>query len=210
MVIPLMENFRRLMIEALFFVALSMLFLGYAVWQPTVALAESSDWSPGYYRINPDRDRPFSNSTSDTFRSERSNAWNGGKSKQGSYRRELPDGFYPDTRRTSRPWGEIPPEWKNEDPDYRVPFRQERLPDYVDSPRRRYRAPRDSLTAPSYDDRYDPGYRDSYPYRPEDRHRLDDYYPPTYEERLRERRYPPRGYYDNGLDYLDAPREFVR
>lgn len=195
-----------------------------------------SDWGPGYYRLHPSRDRPFSSEPSQTDNRWRSNRYSDRDSeRQGQENqryderraspRDLPDDFYQNTRnrsrpsRQSRPWGEIPPEWRNEDLDQHP---------LMDRRPREEAPPRNWRRLPQYDDTPshgpwpmpdDEAYNEfdtwDYPYVPSrDYRRREYYYPysPYYadDRPLRGRRSRRRDpyydyYYDGGNGWWEYP-----
>ena len=106
------------------------LWLGAGIVLPVVAVgaepSSSSNWGSGYYRLNPSKDRPFTAEPRlDSGRFDFDSAPNGRKLGRNSEPevlergvRDLPsDGYARSRKRYDRPWGEVPPEWRNEDLD---------------------------------------------------------------------------------------------
>lgn len=202
--------------------------LGSSVLWLDVASGNSNDWGSGYYRLNPSMDRPFAPETnretngwysdSDNYRNEEKPAQeNRLYNNQRTYPRDLPDDFYLDPRsrdrqsRRGRPWGEIPPEWRNEDLNQR-PLEERRLPSSRRRPSRYDDTPYDNndpWQTPS-DSEFDTW---DYPYAPNRDYRRREYYPssPYYnEDRSRDwrsRRRDPYDnyYYDGGNGWWDYP-----
>lgn len=94
----------------------------------SVHAAGSGDWAPDFYRITPGREQPFSDTPpadsrrggtwGDTRRDDRwpqgENRY-GGQSDRDPFSNTFSDRFPPLEVEKSRPWGEIPPEWRHED-----------------------------------------------------------------------------------------------
>ena len=189
----------------------------------------ADDWGNGFYRINPSKDRPFSPGTT-----QKRDNW-GSKftiqptpdktiennrrydDRRASPSRSLPQKVYRDRRdtyepkRSKRPWGEIPPEWRNEDLDQYSPpepstHQKRRALRYDDVPYYDYEwsLPRDRPYGKL--DSWD------YPYRPNRTYRRGDGYQPSpyyYDDRYRDERWRPRDpsydYFDGNRGWWDAP-----
>ncbi|MEO5339553.1 MAG: hypothetical protein H7837_03400 [Magnetococcus sp. MYC-9] len=188
--------------------------LGSMLSWPGLVEGGAPDWGTGFYRVNPSQEPAFNteqNRGDDRRRLERS-----GSPATESAPRYAPDArsapfrgsdgrdHYPETRRRNeRPWGEVPPEWRNEDLERRLSG------DGYAGGRRssRYDAPDDYPgSLPEGELR---GGRDGwdYPY-PEREYRRRDPYAPYFEERFgrrMERRRPPPYYYEGGDAWWDAP-----
>ncbi len=167
--------------------------------EPLLA-AGKKDWGPGFFRLNPSQDRPFSGSPYQDRRDNRNRNDRGNDrwppSQQG-YDDRSRDGYQDPFARNrrdpyadfptgkSRPWGEIPQELLNEErpssswPDEEPPAWRDRDPGYR-----------------SDWDRYDPDYRDRPRYRD---------YPPERGDAWRDRY--PDPYYDYGDSYWSSPYE---
>ncbi|MBF0401243.1 MAG: hypothetical protein HQL90_10795 [Magnetococcales bacterium] len=197
-----------------FHALLSLLLFGILLW-PGCGLAGSPDWGTGFYRLNPAKEPAFSSESNRTLeprRTDREDRFQ--EPPPRSDPRRAPPREWPDdsvggerSRYDNRPWGEVPPEWRNEDLNRRAP-----ADDYapVRPPARYYDAPEESPWSAS--EGAVRGERNSwdYPYPPEREYRRRDSRSsyPYYEDRVGERVYrrrPPPYYYDGGNGWWDAP-----
>ncbi len=192
-----------------------------AVWcWPGWGVAGSPDWGAGFFRLNPAQDPAFvpeKNREEDRWRSDRNSRSQTEPFPEENTRRRSPpprewsedrDATERRGRYDNRPWGEVPPEWRNEDLDRRLPREG-----YANGRRssRSYDAPEEGTwSAPEGDLR---GERNSweYPYSPDRDYRRRDSYPSpsySYEDRFGSRsgrrRVPPY-YYDGSDGWWDAP-----
>ncbi|MEO5354013.1 MAG: hypothetical protein H7835_12495 [Magnetococcus sp. XQGC-1] len=194
---------------------------------PGRGVAGSPDWGTGFYRLNPSKEPAFSSEQYRDREEERRRTDRNLRPPteppprnqtepppRSDLRRGAPE--WPDRREPFdnrsrydvRPWGEVPPEWRNDELDRRV-FRDRdgsgtlrRPPRYYDGPEE---VPWSAL--PEADLRGNPW---EYPYAPDYRRR--DAYPAPYYyyddryggARNYRRRLPPY-YYDGGDGWWDAP-----
>lgn len=189
--------------------------LGVSLLIPGVASGEPQTWGSGYYRLNPSQDRPFASQPT-----QERDPWSSGRDRYLMPERSPPQGwreddrrtrprdgsrdFYRDTRRRGhRPWGEIPPEWRNEDLDLWPPEEgrsgaRRRMPSYDDG----RLPPRDAASPRWEGEPYGPSDVWDYPYPDQDDRYRRDSAPYYYEDRPRTRRSRHREpyyyYYDGG------------
>lgn len=182
-------------------------------------LAGAPDWGTGFYRLNPAQEPAFTSEQNrleeERRRTDRSFRPQTEPLPRTDFRKapppEWPDRREPtDSRRRydSRPWGEVPPEWRNEDLDRRLPREREgvggtrRSSRYYDGPEEPLWPPEGELRSHSWD----------YPYWPERDYRRRDpsVSPYYYEDRFgsggwnTRRRLPPY-YYEGGEGWWEAP-----
>ncbi|MEO5362204.1 MAG: hypothetical protein H7838_01065 [Magnetococcus sp. DMHC-8] len=197
---------------------LLVLLLGGLWWWPHPVLAGSPDWGTGFYRLNPSREPAFTaeqNREEERRRVERSRPQAEPPPVRPDFRkapppppREWPEDREPaDSRRyDNRPWGDVPPEWRNEDLDRRVP----REGYTGNRPAARYRDFPDDSAWPEGGLRSDRNPWE-YPYAPDRDYRRRDFYPSSpyyYDDRFGSRPYRrrlPSYYYDGGDGWWDAP-----
>ena len=177
--------------------------LGSMLGWPELARAGSPDWGTGFYRLNPSQEPAFeSERNREEARRRAGERRRFDRSAPESRSAPLPWGWgeerdtFDSRSRYERPWGEVPPEWRNEDLERRLP--REEYPSSRRPARRSYVAPEEPWSIPEDEIRDERGGWD-YPY-PERAYRRRDPYPATpyyYEDRLDSRRYrrrPPHEY----------------
>lgn len=204
----------------------SLLLLTILLWPGAVA-AGSPDWGAGFYRLNPAKDPAFTSgqnrepAVQPANRDRRSPV----EPPQRSETRKPPPREWPEDRngrddrsRYDRPWGEVPPEWRNEDLNRRIPEGYAR----TRPPTRYYDAPEETPWSAPEGTVQDERNTWDYPYAPERNYRRRDLYPaPYYEDRYSDRysdrypdersgewgyqRRPPPYYYDGGDGWWNAP-----
>lgn len=205
------------------FIRCCILLLSMVLWPGSVG-AGSPDWGSGFYRLNPAQEPAFTsdrNRETDFQPSDRDGRFPVRPPQTPETRRTPPPREWPtyrenrgDRSRYDRPWGEVPPELRNEDLNYRIPEGYER----ARPPARYYDAPEERPWSPPEERMRDERNTWEYPYPPERSHRRrdsrsDPYYEDRYSDRYPDDRSGDWGYrrrtlpyyYDGGDGWWDAP-----